>query len=356
MIGPHLPGGSGPPEAGIREVAAALSAIARCASGPARASNGSCPSPSLTSSSSSSIVRDPRFSAMLEHMLAFIEAGDAAPRYVSNSLHSCAKLRAPLGAAWWRRFWAATEPALSAASWNSQDCSNALWAVAVLGASPPPEWLRRFFEASEATLAEAVPQAISNTLYAAGVLSVLPPQSWLDRFVRESMREIPAASSTHASASASNGAAASSSGERLCLLANFSEQALGNTFHALGVLGWVPPPDWQRAFFQETYRRMPVMKAQELSNTVWALGQLKITPSKAWLGLFFADTGRRLGTFVPQGEGGAVRPSVPPAAALHFSAACTPPPPTSCATHCLAPISHSKRRPEQLHLRLQPHR
>lgn len=146
-VAPHLPGGGSPSPASIHDVATALSQLARLASagGPSSAlhrANGS------------------RLAALVDHLLALIQAGKAAPRYLSNSLHSCAKLRVPISQAWWDAFFAATGRSFSstkaAAKWNSQDCSNTLWAVAVLGAAPPPEWLENFFATSAARLPEAV--------------------------------------------------------------------------------------------------------------------------------------------------------------------------------------------------------
>lgn len=133
---------------------------------------------------------------------------------------------------------------------------------------------------------------MSNTLYAAGLLQAKPPQAWLDGFIRESLRPPPGGGAD---------------GETL--LSQFSGQALGNSFHAVAVLGWTPPADWVQSFFAETAGRMPLLRAQELCNVMYAIGVLKITPPKLWLVTFFADTLRRLGTFAPQGEHSLLQPA-----------------------------------------------
>lgn len=271
-LAPHLPGGSALPAATLSDVAAALSCLARAQPAAATAA----------------AVRDARFAKVLDVLLELIQS-EPTPRYVSNALHSLAKLRAPLGERWWSAFWAATEPTLSGDTWNSQDCSNALWAVAVLGAAPPESWLARIFEASEASLGEAKPQSMSNTLIAAQMLSSLPPRSWLDRFVRESLR--PAPPGPDHRGPARDG----------CLLWQFTNQALANSAHSLGVLGWEPPAAWMRAFFVETSGRMAELTPQEAANIIYGLGLLRATPPEWWLQRFFAETGPRLGTFASQG-------------------------------------------------------
>jgi hypothetical protein len=108
------------------------------------------------------LLADGRWAAL--RALADAQLHAMPPRNLSNSLWALATLRADPGAAWVRRFCAASAPRL-ARGFNAQQLANTAWSLAVLGHPPDDEWLAAFTQAALSRRGDFIPQHLSNILW-----------------------------------------------------------------------------------------------------------------------------------------------------------------------------------------------